>query len=212
MTSGKILLPASSVNEIILLNPDGTVAGTISDPTFTAASLYSAVQLADGTVVIGGSGFIKFFEPDLTPKVFSSAPSGMTLNPDGSLSRLPEMSGTSGTLLQLPNGQILFSDSASATIVRLNADGSYVDTFTFPSNYVYPRGMTVDHGGRLLVPMGNTHQVRVVTFPGCSDGTKNGGETDVDCGGSCTRKCATNQTCKASADCVSGTCWNSVCQ
>ena len=212
LASGKILLPANSVNEIILLNPDGTVAGTVSDPTFTATSLYTAVQLADGAIVIGGGGLIKYFEPDLTPRAFASAPSGMTLNPDGSLSRLPEMSGTSGMLVQLPNGQILFSDTASTTIVRLNADGSYVDTFTLPSNYAYPRGMTVDHHGRLLVPVGNTHQVRVVTFPGCSDGTRDGSETDVDCGGSCTKKCGTNQTCNVDADCVSGSCWNTVCQ
>lgn len=212
LTSGKILLPANSVNEIILLNPDGTVANTISDPAFTADSLYTAVQLADGAIVIGGSGMIKYFEQDLTPRIFASAPSGMTLNSDGSLSRLPEMSGSDNMLIQLPNGQILVSYGASNTLVRLNADGSYVDTFTFPSNYLYPRGITVDHRGRLLVPMGSAHQVRVVTFPGCSDGAKNGNESDVDCGGSCTKKCGTNQSCNVASDCASSNCWNTVCQ
>jgi len=43
-----------SVNEIILLNPDGTVAGTVSDPTVTATSLYGG--RATGAIVIGEVG------------------------------------------------------------------------------------------------------------------------------------------------------------
>ncbi|MCL2325593.1 MAG: lamin tail domain-containing protein [Proteobacteria bacterium] len=39
----------------------------------------------------------------------------------------------------------------------------------------------------------------------CSDGIKNGDETDVDCGGSCGR-CALNMVCKSNADCESENC------
>ena len=41
--------------------------------------------------------------------------------------------------------------------------------------------------------------------PSCTDGVLNGDETAVDCGGSCP-KCATGQTCKVHADCVSDGC------
>lgn len=40
----------------------------------------------------------------------------------------------------------------------------------------------------------------------CFDGIRNGGEGDVDCGGSCAARCSTNQTCQAGDDCASGVC------
>lgn len=49
---------------------------------------------------------------------------------------------------------------------------------------------------------GNT----VVLRDGCFDGAQSGTETDVDCGGVCSTKCATGQTCAANADCASGAC------
>jgi len=42
--------------------------------------------------------------------------------------------------------------------------------------------------------------------PMCGDGVKNGTETDLDCGGSCTMHCATGQGCVVNNDCVSGSC------
>jgi len=36
----------------------------------------------------------------------------------------------------------------------------------------------------------------------CSDGVKNGTETDSDCGGSCTKRCAVNQSCSINDDCL----------
>jgi len=44
----------------------------------------------------------------------------------------------------------------------------------------------------------------------CSDGQKNGTETDVDCGGSCTG-CAVARACAKGSDCLSGICQNLVC-
>ncbi len=38
----------------------------------------------------------------------------------------------------------------------------------------------------------------------CTDGIKNGDEGDVDCGGSCTSKCAVGQACLAPTDCAAG--------
>jgi hypothetical protein len=39
----------------------------------------------------------------------------------------------------------------------------------------------------------------------CSDGIKDGGETDVDCGGSCP-SCAMGQACQSNSDCITGLC------
>ncbi|MBI3052107.1 hypothetical protein HYY74_06680 [Candidatus Woesearchaeota archaeon] len=40
----------------------------------------------------------------------------------------------------------------------------------------------------------------------CSDGIKNGGESDTDCGGSCSVKCGLNKACRTATDCESGNC------
>lgn len=42
--------------------------------------------------------------------------------------------------------------------------------------------------------------------PTCTDTVKNGSETDVDCGGSCSTKCGDNAGCGVPADCTSGVC------
>jgi hypothetical protein len=44
----------------------------------------------------------------------------------------------------------------------------------------------------------------------CADSVKNGTETDVDCGGSCT-PCANGHPCRVAGDCTSGACENDVC-
>lgn len=42
--------------------------------------------------------------------------------------------------------------------------------------------------------------------PSCSDGTRNGSEGGVDCGGSCEARCGTGSTCSDDRDCISGRC------
>ncbi len=46
---------------------------------------------------------------------------------------------------------------------------------------------------------------------GCSDGIKNGTETDVDCGGTCAA-CGDGKSCLHASDCSSGSCNNNLCQ
>jgi DNA-binding beta-propeller fold protein YncE len=48
--------------------------------------------------------------------------------------------------------------------------------------------------------------------PTCTDSIKNGTESAVDCGGSCSARCANGQTCGVGADCASGTCTGGTCQ
>lgn len=42
--------------------------------------------------------------------------------------------------------------------------------------------------------------------PPCQDGVKNNTETDIDCGGSCSTKCAEGQSCLEADDCTSANC------
>jgi hypothetical protein len=46
--------------------------------------------------------------------------------------------------------------------------------------------------------------------PTCSDGITNGTESDVDCGGSCSR-CTNGKTCVGRDDCIGALCINNVC-
>ena len=53
-----------------------------------------------------------------------------------------------------------------------------------------------------------------IVVPTCSDGVKNGNETDVDCGGSClpTKPCREMLKCFGASDCMSGACRLNICQ
>ena len=50
------------------------------------------------------------------------------------------------------------------------------------------------------------------TTPICTDGIKNGTETDVDCGGGSCPRCATGKTCASRNDCASARCAGGTCQ
>lgn len=45
----------------------------------------------------------------------------------------------------------------------------------------------------------------------CTDGVKNGDETDIDCGGNCSTKCAGGKACKKGGDCENGICEAGTC-
>jgi hypothetical protein len=45
----------------------------------------------------------------------------------------------------------------------------------------------------------------------CTDGIRDGTETDIDCGGSSCPKCANGKTCGVGSDCSSGTCTGGIC-
>ena len=47
--------------------------------------------------------------------------------------------------------------------------------------------------------------------PSCTDGVKNGTETDLDCGGGTCPACALTKVCTAASDCTSGVCTGNVC-
>jgi hypothetical protein len=53
-----------------------------------------------------------------------------------------------------------------------------------------------------------------IVVPTCTDGVKNGNETDVDCGGSClpSKQCGNGLMCNNGPDCTSGVCKTNLCQ
>jgi hypothetical protein len=51
-----------------------------------------------------------------------------------------------------------------------------------------------------------TAGTQTCAIPTCSDAVKNGGETDIDCGGPTCNKCGSGKRCQVGADCVSGIC------
>jgi hypothetical protein len=52
-----------------------------------------------------------------------------------------------------------------------------------------------------------------IIVPTCTDGVKNGNESDVDCGSSClSSKCDNGSTCNAAQDCISAICTSNICQ
>jgi hypothetical protein len=53
---------------------------------------------------------------------------------------------------------------------------------------------------------GNTKVARRCVASSCDNNVKDGGETGVDCGGPCARRCALGSACKANTDCDQGVC------
>jgi hypothetical protein len=47
--------------------------------------------------------------------------------------------------------------------------------------------------------------------PSCSDGVKNGSETDVDCGGMACHKCFPGKACVTPGDCINHVCAGGLC-
>ncbi len=59
---------------------------------------------------------------------------------------------------------------------------------------------------------GNVCLQNTCAAPTCTDGVKDGSETDVDCGGSQCPACAATKGCAKPSDCASGVCQDGVCQ
>ena len=90
-------------------------------------------------------------------------------------------------------------------------NGNDATTHRLCTQYSTLLGGTVTHkvsasGNKLIVKRGVA-----AACPTCSDGVKNGDETDVDCGGSC-GDCQPGKACNQAADCDSGVCTGGVCQ
>ncbi len=113
------------------------------------------------------------------------------------------------------NGIITFeaNDSQGATItvsVTVEAEDGMTKsgTLTFTSNGDASLGTNsqeLEMTGTLTGTVNNDGMMMMVTNA-CVDGQKNGMESDIDCGGTCTDKCSVGQACTAGTDCVSSFC------
>jgi hypothetical protein len=65
--------------------------------------------------------------------------------------------------------------------------------------------------GRCIVAVAPSQPPGSESGPTCSDGIRNGGETDLDCGGACAR-CADFKTCASRDDCRGALCVGDVCR
>ena len=96
---------------------------------------------------------------------------------------------------------------------------------TCPQHCVLPLGTCINGSGICLCATGfagiecDRCELGFVGYPNCHlwgaascfDGIKNGTETDVDCGGNCT-KCPNGQTCTSNPHCQGGLCSAGICQ
>ena len=143
-------------------------------------------------------------------------------------------SGTSGACVA-----ILVQGSASLDTLTFTLAGALSDTWSAPTT-VLPDDIAVplasDKSGPLTVSVRASHGTTttasgmsavtlaagahtivhitlgppMVVTAGCSDGVKNGDETDIDCGGSCSA-CAIGKMCKLPGDCASALCTAGLC-
>ena len=174
MSNGEIWSAQWSGTTVQRFSSSGTLLGTISHPAFVEL-VSQVVQLANGNVLIschgktypGKPGRLVWFDKDLKPITFAIAPSGMTLNSDGSLSH-KEISGQH-ELIQLPNRLILVAGFWTSKFVRLKPTGEYVDSVTLGSGCSgngcahAPSGMFLDSKGQVVFTTGSG-ATRVMTF------------------------------------------------
>ena len=66
--------------------------------------------------------------------------------------------------------------------------------------------------GNVEAPNNTTIDAPVPDRATCTDGLRNGTETDIDCGGSACDPCVESKGCAGTADCISEVCTNDVCQ
>ncbi len=174
MSNGEIWSAVYQSPTIQRLSPAGKVLGTLTHAAFVEL-VSQVVQLADGNVLVschgknypGKPGRLVWLGKDLKPVKFNTAPAGMTLNSDGSISH--KDIGGQHELLQLPNGLILVASFWTDKLVRLKPTGEYVDTLTLGSGCLgngcayAPSGMFLDTKGQLVFTTGS-NAVRVLTF------------------------------------------------
>jgi beta-glucosidase len=74
--------------------------------------------------------------------------------------------------------------------------GHYSNTASPPSTVLFPYGFGLSYG---------------TGGPTCTDGIRNGSETDIDCGGSCPNDCADGKLCGVNGDCTGNNCVSGTC-
>ena len=220
---------ASSTTTLVLPTGDSKIAVTGTDATVSSqvlklgagyavqASNLSIPSGATDTLTLGGSGAsASYASTSGTPVTLSTtlvrskggtvqlqviAPANATtvavgVN-DATGALTAEANGTSGQMV-LVSVTKTATDGTTQTGTLVVA-GSATSTVTVQSDTWTP--------GQVLTGSQDTgNGMPVVVGDACTDGKKDGNETDTDCGGSCAATCATGKTCLVSTDCASGGC------
>jgi Cellulose binding domain/HYR domain len=101
-----------------------------------------------------------------------------------------------GTLLA-PNASVIFGIGSG-----INYRGSF-----------YAKNIEVRNNSALVCDEGPTPPLPTNPAPSsCSDGQKDGNETDADCGGPVCQACVNGRVCTVNGDCQSGSCNGGICQ
>jgi hypothetical protein len=118
--------------------------------------------------------------------------------------------GACGAACALPNGA---ASCATGTCALTGCNAGFFDCDGNPQNGCEP--LPCVNGSRCATGAGCSSGVCTGGFcaaPVCSDGTQNGAETDVDCGGGSCPPCAVGQSCALGSDCATSVCASGTCQ
>ena len=116
---------------------------------------------------------------------------------------------TTPTLSGSTEGGLTVTITIGTKTLDVTADAAGKWSADIPTSFGLSNGVTYTAAAAVKDSDGNTATAQVtftVKVPTCTDNEKNGSETDVDCGGTCSTKCAANLKCLVSADCDSGLC------
>ncbi len=201
-----------------------TIAVTCTTNAYTVGGTLSG--LSSGTVVLKNNGGDSLSRSVNGVFTFPSAvaygnPYLVTVSSQPANLSCPVVNG-SGTI----SGNVTnVSVSCSCASGYSACSGACVDTATDSNNcggcgVVCPANFACSSGGCVAaactttadcsggdVCLGGTCQA-----PTCTDGVRDGQETDVDCGGGTCTTCAAGQHCAAPGDCASGVCTSGICQ
>jgi len=179
---------------------DANVANSCGD----VGDHYSNTASPPATVLFPYGFGLSYGPPNVPPTVNITAPMNGASVPAGSTITVSANAADSdGTV-----SSVTFLDGATQ-IGSPDTTSPYSVSWTVPatpgSHSLTARA--TDNGGASTT----STAIGVTATATCTDTFKNGSETDVDCGGSCTTKCANGKTCAINADCQSGNCVSGVC-
>jgi hypothetical protein len=172
MASGEVWTGAGT--ELWRMDLSGKLLSKVTHASFHEG-VTLVIQLADGRYLASFHGKVYpsvpgrviFLDSSGTPMVPTKAPAGMTLTSNGSFYH-KDFSGQH-EVIQLPNEMILIASYWTDKLVRLNKDGSYVDSLTLGTGCAgngcgyAPSGLMLTKDGKLVMTTGN-NTTRVVTF------------------------------------------------
>ena len=201
-----ITTDGSSPDNSAMLDVKSTTKGVLL-PRLTDAVRDAMANPAEGLIIYNTTtknlnfyGDGKWYE--FTGKVCVPQPSTSNAGPD-------QTAPTSSTTLA---GNTPVYGTGTWTILS-GTGGSIASIHSPGSLFTGTLGVAYTLQWAIATPCSTSTDVVLISLgPTCSNGIKDGTETDIDCGGLCATKCTVGQHCLVGGDCQSGTCTATVCQ